>query len=92
MGDKDTFNIQDTKDGHLINLKVPPGNNLDQFLEAELLAAGLTAAGERKQRSALTLGKLSYRWNCYFPNSGHHTIALVFRLVCSSDILELGVI
>ena len=89
---EEAFSIQNMKSGKSIKLQLLQDSTFEQFLEVELLAAGLTVDGDKRQRCRLTLEKLSYRWNCYFPNSGHHAITLAFRLVCSSDVIELGVI
>lgn len=88
-----SFRIEDTTSGKSIILQISPDNALEQFLEIELQAAALEVAGEEKQRRPVTLenlDELSYQWNCYFKNSGNHNIALLFRLVCSSDIIPLG--
>ena len=59
-------------------------------LEIELLAAALVIAGDTKQQCPLSRDKLSYRWNCYFPNSGRHTVTLVIRILGKSGNAELG--
>lgn len=82
--------IQDTKSGKLVAVQILRDSSLQQFLEIELLAAGLEVSGEKKQRQTLTSQTLSYRWNCYFPNSGNHTLSLILRLVSPSDTIELG--
>lgn len=84
--------IQDTRSGKSIVVQILRDSSLEQFLEIELLAAGLTVDGEKKQRQPLTSQPLPYCWNCYFPNSGDHRLSLIIRLVSSSGTIELGVI
>lgn len=84
--------IQDTESGKLVAVQILRDGSLQQFLEIELLAAGLEVGGEKKQRQTLTSETLSYRWNCYFPNSGNHTLSLILRLVSPSGTIELGAI
>ncbi len=84
--------IRDTKRGKSIVIDIPRDIDTEQFLEIELLAAGLEVAGEAKQRQPLTSPTLSYWWNCYFPNSGRHGLTLVLRLVSASDATELGAV
>jgi hypothetical protein len=84
--------IQDTRSGKSIVVQILRDGSLEQFLEIELLAAGLTVDGGKKQRQPLTSQPLPYCWNCYFPNSGNHRLSLILRLVSSSGTIELGVI
>lgn len=84
--------IQDTKSGKSVAVQILRDDSLQQFLEIELLAAGLEVGGEKKQRQTLISQTLSYRWNCYFPNSGNHTLSLILRLVSPSGTIELGAI
>nr|QNO50568.1 hypothetical protein HGEBJNHG_00043 [Methanosarcinales archaeon ANME-2c ERB4] len=84
--------IQDTRSGKSIVVQILRDSSLEQFLEIELLAAGLTVDGEKKQRQPLTSQPLPYCWNCHFPNSGDHRLSLILRLVSSSGTIELGVI
>jgi len=86
------LHIQDTKSGKSVAVQILRDGSLQQFLEIELLAAGLEVGGEKKQRQTLTSQTLSYRWNCYFPNSGNHTLSLILRLVSPSGTIELGAI
>lgn len=86
------FRTQDTKSGKSVAVQILRDGSLQQFLEIELLAAGLEVGGEKKQRQTLTSQTLSYRWNCYFPNSGNHTLSLILRLVSPSGTIELGAI
>lgn len=84
--------VRDTRHGKLIVMDIDWDAGLEQFLEIELLAAGLEIAGEEKQRQPLNSPRLTYWWNCYFPNSGWHWLSLVLRLVSQSETMELGVV
>lgn len=66
----------------------------DYILEVELIAAGFAVEGQRCQQQLATPDRTSlvYRWNCYFPNSGSHTVAMVFREVSPPDADEVGTI
>jgi len=88
----ESLRIQDTKSGKSVAVQIPQNGSLQQFLEIELLAAGLTVAGEKKQQQRLAFQTLSYHWNCYFQNSGNHTVSLVLRLVSVSATIEIGAI
>jgi hypothetical protein len=88
----ESFHSQDTESGHSVILQALKDSNLEQFLEVELLAAGVSVDGEKKQHHPLTSQILSYRWNCYFPNSGNHALALAFRVVSLSGSIEVGTI
>lgn len=84
--------IQDIKSGKSIILQIQRDSTLEQFLEIQLLAAGLIIDGDKIQRQSLTLPTLSYNWNCYSPNSGDHVINLIIRVVSQPNIIELGTI
>ncbi len=88
--DEKSLNTQDSRSGKLIELQIQRDSGLEQFLEVQLLAAGLVIDGEKIQRKSLNLPTLSYNWNCYFPNSGDHLISLIIRVVSQSDTIELG--
>ncbi len=88
--DSDPLQIQDIRSGKSIVLKILQDSSLEQFLEIELLAAGLTVGGDKKQRQNLTLDTLSYHWNLYFPNSGNHEITLILRVVSPDGTIGLG--
>ena len=87
-----SLQIKDTELGKSIALQLPQDNTFNEFLEIELIAAGLTIDGEKKQRQPLTSQTLSYGWNCYFPNSGNHAFALEISLIRASDKIKLGAI
>jgi len=92
---KEAFSIQDKVSGKVVTLQIWQDTAHEKFLEVELQAAALTVDGERKQRHLLDMkngDKLSYFWNCYFPNSGKHATALIFRVICSEEVIELGAI
>lgn len=92
--DREPVHIQKTKDGLSITLQIAlpatDDHSVGESLEFELIAAGFSVAGDKKQRQALTSNRLHYQWNCYFPNSGNHTFALVARVVCCQDTSEIG--
>ena len=89
----EVFSVLDRMGDKHVSLQIRLDGTAELFLEVELLAAGFSVDGEKKQRRSIkTAQKLSYRWNCYFPNSGNLAIALAFRVVSSSDIVELGAI
>lgn len=85
--------FQDLPVQEQIALHIPTEGTSDGYLlEVELLAAGLTVDGNRLQRQPLGARLLSYRWNCYFPNSGKHIFTLILRVVGPSGTLELETI
>ena len=86
------LSIQDIKSGKSIILQIQRDSTLEQFLEIQLLAAGLIVDGDKIQRQSLTLPTLSYCWNCYSPNSGDHVINLIIRVVSQPYTIELGTI
>lgn len=90
--DAQPLDIQDARGDTSIWLRIHRDSRLRQFLEIELLAAGLEIDGERRLRQDLSLPSLSYHWSCYFPNSGNHTLTLILRLVRPSATIELGTI
>ena len=89
---EEPLRIQDSKSGKSIILQIQRDSSLEQFLEIQLLAAGLIVDGEKIQRQSLTLPTLSYCWNCYSPNSGDHEISLIIRVVSQPVTIELGAI
>ena len=56
-------------------------NSDDYFFEVELLAAGLTVDGEKKQQQLLTDQSQVYHWNCHFSKSGNYTLSFIFRVL-----------
>jgi hypothetical protein len=51
-----------------------------KYLTVELQAAGLVVNGDLCQKKPLgSESKMRYRWNCYFPNLGTHTINIAFK-------------
>jgi len=81
--------MKDDDDVYL-NLNVLRHSGQQEFLELEMLAAGFTVEGDKKQKQVLTADSLRYQWNCFFENSGNHTFAIVFRIISGSDISEIG--
>src|SRR5207247_10480484 len=90
----EAFSIQGMERGKSITLQIYQHAAQEKFLEIELQAAAFSVDGGRTQQQLLNwmnAENLSYRWNCHFQNSGKHTIALIFRVNCSSEKYELGV-
>lgn len=68
-----------------------PANDVFQFIEIELQAAGLSVDGTKTQCQRLTSTNLSYYWNCHFPNSGNHEINFIIRCKKNEDFsINLG--
>jgi hypothetical protein len=88
----ESLTIQEHRDRKLITVQTFSDINVEQFLEVELYAPWMTVDGDKRQRQPLKSQKLSYRWNCYFPNSGDHSLDLVLRQVDDSNTIELGVV
>lgn len=84
------FQRMKDKDDISLNLNVLRHSDQHEFLELEMLAAGFTVEGDKKQKQVLTADSLRYQWNCFFENSGNHTFAVVFRVISGSDISEIG--
>lgn len=90
-GIEETLSSRDKEGGKFITLLIRE----DATLEVELQAAALVFDSEKKKQEQRVASKqkLSYRWNCYFPNSGKQCITLIFNVLRSSlDNIELGVI
>jgi hypothetical protein len=90
--DDGPFTVRDYESGKIILLQIDQDPNLEQFIEIELLGAGLTVHGEQKQRQRVTSQRLFYLWSCFFEKSGKHEINLVLKLIDSSNITTLGAI
>jgi len=90
--DEKPLEIQDTRGGKSITLHIRRSFDVEEHLEVELLAAGFIVEGEKKQRQRLTSESLHYQWNCYFPHSGNHALALVVRVISPPSELEVGTI
>jgi hypothetical protein len=71
-------------------LKVPLPKGREAYLEAELLAAGVEVRGDMKQQQPLSQSVLTYRWNCYFKDSGRLTVTLVFRVATPTRCKEVA--
>ncbi|HLV99410.1 MAG TPA: hypothetical protein VKT82_12120 [Ktedonobacterales bacterium] len=76
----------------IVAVTVQKNDDSEQFLEAEMIAAGVTVSGDLKQRQSLALQTLAYRWGCLFPNSGDQALTLVVRVIHSSGSWEIGTI
>lgn len=61
------------------------GESSKDFLKIEFLAGGFNIDGEKKQQQNLSSQILSFRWSCYFPNSGNHDFTLTLKLLESTD-------
>ena len=88
----EVFQTEETESGASVKLKVERVPGTPQFLEVELLAAGIKVAGKTLQRHSILDPNLSFVWNCSFPTSGNHSIALVFRVVSDSKTVDLGTV
>ena len=84
------FQRMKDRDDVSLNLNILRHSGQQEFLELEILAAGFTVGGDKKQKQILTADSLRYQWNCFFENSGCHTFAVAFRVISGSDILEIG--
>ena len=84
--------FRNDEDIRLFNLSIERDISIEQFIEIELLAAGIKIHGDLKQRQNVNAQKLLYSWNCLFENSRHHEISFMMRLVSTSDTTPLGVI
>jgi hypothetical protein len=87
----ESVNVLEKDGSRLISVHVPLQKDVEQFLEIEIISAGITTDGEKRQRQSLDKDLLSYHWSCGFPISGDHRIGLILRLV-GSDTVEIGVI
>ncbi len=87
-------NIEEIKNGKQMSVVLEGIRHIDDnfFLEIELLAAGLKIDGEKKQQQPIRWPHedLKYYWNCYFENSGTHTINLILKLIRPSNTNILG--
>ncbi len=90
--DHNKFCVRDNKSGKSFVIQIVKNSRLKQFIEIELLAAGFEIDGEKKQQQSFSMKTLSYCWNCYFPNSGNHTLSLIIRLLSPSKAIEVGAI
>ena len=84
--------VHDTREGKSITLQFLRGTGDKEYLEIELLTAGFSTEGEKKQRRLLNSNALEYQWNCYFPNSGNHALGLAIRLISPPNELQIGFI
>jgi len=82
--------ISKTEEGLAITVQATHNDNASEYLEFELVAAGFTVEGDKKQKQALGSNNLHYQWNCYFPNSGNHIFFLVVRVIGSQNVIEVG--
>lgn len=74
-----------------VNITLTVSSKEKEYLEIEMMAAGFSVDGEKKQRQLLAINTLRYQWNCFFEKSGLHSFAFIFRVVASSgDTLQIG--
>ncbi len=87
-----SLTIEDTPEGKRFHLPVPLQAGHVQYLEAELLAAGITIDGERKQQQLLASEKLCFQWSCFFINSGKQALSIKLTAKSPTSELHLGTI
>lgn len=76
--------VEQTRKGDKVNLNLMiPTKGVD-FLEVEIMAAGFSIDGEKKQKQPLIANELKFQWNCFFEKSGIHTFSFIFKTVDSS--------
>ncbi len=73
------------KQGDKLNVTLTVSRKAKEYLEVELMGAGFTVDGEKKQRQLLISDTLYYQWNCLFEKSGSHSFSLVLRVVDTTD-------
>ena len=68
--------------------KEKTAEELDEYVEVELQAAGLTVDGDKQVRLCETSPLPTVVWDCYFPTAGNRTINLVISRVKLRDNLR----
>jgi hypothetical protein len=84
--------ITQSEKGKELTVQFLDDGKLDQFLECEIVSTGIQVDGNKTQRHKLDASSLDYLWNCYFPNSGRHAIAIILRVTSQTDSIDLGII
>ena len=69
---------------------VPEGPADAQYFEVELLAAGITVEGDKRQRRKISNDVITFYWNCAFPTKGDYEVALTVRLRTGRRTIDLG--
>lgn len=89
---KKVVKSQESKEGLSLSLQVPWWNDSEEYLELELIAAGIKIEGDKNQRQSLNAKTLHYQWNCYFQNSGDHVFLIAIRVINLQGTTEIGLI
>jgi hypothetical protein len=93
-----TFEERDTgiaiaheeKSGLIFQLNLDAAENI-KYLEAEILAPGITVEGTKLQRSTIEKRRLiEFVWNCYFPTSGNFEVLVRLQAIGESGPLDIG--
>jgi hypothetical protein len=85
------ISVKAQRQGDRVNLTLTTSSKENEFLEIEIIAAGFSVDGDKKQKQLLTADSLKYQWNCFFEKSGTHAFAFVFRVVNTSNVsLQIG--
>lgn len=84
-----SLTAQDAANGMQVSVVIPEDSD-QLFLEAELLAAAFTVAGDTKQQQSLNQERLQYFWNCSPNKSGDQQIILVLRVKSPASEHNLG--
>jgi hypothetical protein len=69
---------------------IPEDVLVSQTLDVEIEAAGFNIAGEKRLHRPLTFQRLSFVWNCYFPNSGTHAFVLKTTVNVRGGSVQVG--
>lgn len=70
--------------------RVPAGPAGSNSFEVELLAAGITVAGAKKQTKPIGDEVIAFHWNCAFPTIGNYEVTIIVRLITGGHSVELG--
>jgi len=87
-----SLEVQQEDKSLALRVQIPQWNksNSPEYLEFEMVAAGFDVQGDLRQRQVLGLHTLNYLWNCYFPNSGEHSYAILAKKINNQDSIEIG--
>ncbi len=82
--------VKAQKQGDKVNFALALSNKTE-FLEIEMIAAGFSFDGDKKQRQPMIANSLRYQWNCLFEKSGVHIFAFIFRVIDDSGVtMQIG--